>query len=113
MTERYSEDEVLAAVVPLTRRQLVSFVQAEFIQPLHTEAGPVYRRVDLVRIELLCELSDQFNIDDDALGIIISLIDQLHDVRGELRTIMEAIETEPAEVRTRLGKTLLRLRANT
>jgi chaperone modulatory protein CbpM len=112
MTERYSEEEALAAVAPLTRTQLVSFVQAEFIQPLHTETGPIYRRVDLVRMELLCELSEHFNVDDDALGIIISLIDQLHDVRGELRAVLEAIETEPAEVRARLGKTLLRLRGN-
>lgn len=113
MTRHYSEDEVLAAIAPLTRTQLVSFIQTDVIQPLHTETGYAFRRVDMVRMELLCELSEHFNIEDDALGIVISLIDQLHDVRGELQAVLKAIEAEPGDVRTRIGKALFRIRKNT
>ena len=42
MTERFSEDEAVAAVARLTRVQLVSFVEAEMIVPLQTDSGPVY-----------------------------------------------------------------------
>jgi chaperone modulatory protein CbpM len=108
MTRQYSEDEAIAAVATLTRTQLIGFVEAEIIVPLHTETGPVFRRVDLVRMELLCELCESFSLNEDALSIIISLIDQLHGSRNELNTILKAIEAEPADVRERLGQALLK-----
>jgi chaperone modulatory protein CbpM len=109
MTGRYSEDEAIAAVATLTRTQLVAFVEAEIIVPLHTENGIVFRQVDLVRMELLCELTESFSLNDDALSIIISLIDQLHSTRGELDCLLQAIRDEPADVRERLGHALLNI----
>ncbi|MGB5557489.1 MAG: hypothetical protein WBN04_05700 [Paracoccaceae bacterium] len=106
MTERYSEDEAIAAVARLTRPQLTAFVEAEIVIPLRTETGLVFRQIDIVRLELLCELSESFSLDEDALGVVISLIDQLHAVRGELRDVLEAIEAEPEEVRRRIAVAL-------
>ncbi len=106
MTERYSEDEAIAAVARLTRPQLTAFVEAEIVIPLRTETGLMFRQIDIVRLELLCELSESFSLDEDALGVVISLIDQLHAVRGELRAVLEAIEAEPEEVRRRIAEAL-------
>ena len=111
MTGRYSEDQAIAAVASLTRTQLLSFVEAQIIVPLHTQNGVVFRQVDLVRMELLCELTEHFNLNDDALSIIISLIDQLHGTRGELECILQAIKEEPADVRKRLGHALLNIQS--
>ncbi len=108
MTDRYSEDEALAAVARLTRARLSSFVGARIVTPLHGPAGPQFRRIDLARMELLCELSDEFDLEVDALGIVISLLDQLHSVRGELRAVLEAVEAEPSETRVRIGERALR-----
>ncbi|MBL4750707.1 MAG: hypothetical protein JKX71_09050 [Amylibacter sp.] len=109
MTERYSEDQAIAAVATLTRTQLIAFVEAEIIVPLHTEDGIVFRQVDLVRMELLCELTENFSLNDDALSIIISLIDQLHNTRGQLECLLQAIKEEPADIRERLGQALLNI----
>jgi len=102
MTERFSEAQAVAAVARLTQVQLVSFVQAEMIVPLQTDSGPVYRQIDLVRLELLCELSEQFELKNDALGVVISLIDQLYGVRAELQTVLDAVGQEPSDVRQRI-----------
>jgi chaperone modulatory protein CbpM len=110
MTRRYSEDEAITAVATLTRARLVAFIEAEIIVPLHTENGIVFRQVDLVRMELLCELTESFSLNDDALSIIISLIDQLHSTRSELECLLQAIRDEPADVRERLGHTLLNMK---
>ncbi len=106
MSARYSEAETVAAVARLTRTRLKSFVELEIVSPLHTDGGLVYRQIDLVRLELLCELSEDFELEDDALCVIISLIDQLHGARGELRAVLAAIGSEPEEVRTRIGTAL-------
>lgn len=106
MSERYSEAEIIDAIARLTRSRLESFVELEIVSPLHTDGGFVYRQIDLVRLELLCELSEDFDLEDDALCMIISLIDQLHDARGELRTLLAAIVSEPDEVQMRIGEAL-------
>ncbi len=106
MTDLYSEDEAIAAVARLTRTRLVSFVEAQIVTPLQSENGPVYAQMDIVRMELLCELSEEFNLDDDALAVVISLIDQLHGVRAELKALVEAIAEEPDEVRERISNTV-------
>jgi chaperone modulatory protein CbpM len=102
MSGTYTEAEAVAAVERLTVIQLRSFVEAEIVTPTRTETGIVFRDVDLVRMELLCELSEDFDLHLDALGVIISLIDQLHGVRGSLRAVLDAVEREPEEVRQRI-----------
>lgn len=108
MSERYTEEQAVAAVARLTRSRLTTFVEAEIVTPLHTETGLAYRQVDLVRMELLCELSDQFEIEEDALGVVISLIDQLHTTRADLHAVLAALEAEPEDVRQRIAGALRR-----
>lgn len=104
MTEHYSEEQAIAAVASLTRSQLISYVQAELVVPLQTDRGLLFRQIDIARLELLCELNEQFGLEEDALGVILSLIDQLHLVRSELRCVLDAIAQEPDDVRVRLER---------
>ncbi len=110
MSAHYSEDDVVSAVARLTRKQLTTFVEAEIIIPLQSPSGPVFRHMDIARIELLCELCEQFDLHGDALGMVISLVDQLHGVRAELRAVLKAIEAEQADVRDRIADTLFQAR---
>lgn len=103
VTEFYSETEVLAAVPRLTPPRLSSFVAARIVLPLIKDDRPAFRRIDLARIELLCDLTEEFDLDDDALGLVISLVDQLHEARRDLRAICTAIADESPEVRSRIG----------
>ncbi len=109
MTDRYTEEEVIAAIALLSRSRLTSFVETQVVVPLHTDKGPMYRDIDLARLELLCELSEHFDLNEDALEIVISLVDQLHGVRCRLRAMARAIEAEPPEVRTRIAEALSRI----
>ena len=111
MSTHYSEQEVVEIVAALTRKRLVSFVQAEIVLPLQSEAGPQFRQMDIARIELCCELCDQFDLHDEALGMVMSLVDQLHGVRAELRAVLAAIEAEKSDVRTRIGEALFQARS--
>jgi chaperone modulatory protein CbpM len=106
MTYHLSETEVIAAIPGLTQTRLVAFIAAEVVIPLHTESGPAFRHIDIARMQLLCELTD--DLDETALGIIITLIDQLHAARSDLRALARALESEPAEVRARVGAALMR-----
>ena len=97
-----SEEETLAAVTRLDQALLARFVRAEVIRPADSGGRVVYRQVDIARIELLCDLCDDFDMNDDALGIVMGLVDQLHGTRGDLRALMRALAAEEEDVRSRI-----------
>lgn len=104
MTRFVTEEELVATVPRLTRARLVAFVEAEVIVPVRSERGRVYRQIDRARAELACDLAEDFELHEDALGMVLSLLDQLHGVRGELRAVLEALDTAPPDVRQRIGE---------
>ncbi len=106
MMDMFTEVEVLAAVPRLTRRHLTTFVAARIVEPLQAEAGLVFRRIDLARMELLCELAEEFDLDEDALDLVMSLLDQLHAARRDLRAVASALAGEAPEIRARIGAAL-------
>lgn len=87
MTDLFNEEDAIAAIAGLTPDRLITFIAAEVISPQHGDAGPVYRRIDIARLRLLCELSDDLDLDMHALEIVMSLIDQLHEARAALRAL--------------------------
>lgn len=102
MTDRFSEDDVVTTVTRLTRSQLLSFVEGELVRPEREGSGYIYRRVDIARLELLCDLSHDLDLDETALGIVISLIDQLHVARQDLAKMARAIDSLPADTQAQI-----------
>jgi len=102
MTDGFSEDEVVANVTRLTRSELVRFVEGDFVRPVRAANGYVFRRIDIARLELLCDLSQDLEMDETGLGIVISLVDQLHAARQDLATMAQAIDGLPEDLKAQL-----------
>jgi chaperone modulatory protein CbpM len=71
-----------------------------------TAEGLRYHTLDVRRITLLCELTDDFEVNEDALVIIMSLLDQLHGAHSKLDQVVQAIGAEPSEIKLRLSQRL-------
>ena len=106
MRDFFSEDEVVITVARLTRVQLVRFVESDFIKPQRQNDGYVFSAIDIARLELLCDLSEDLGLDETAIGIVISLIDQLHAARQDLAAIAQVIDALPVDLRNRIDTTL-------
>jgi len=102
MNDRFSENDVISTVTRLTRSQLVRFVEFDLVKPLSEGSGYVFRRIDIARLELLCDLSQDLDLDEAALGIVISLIDQLHAARQDMAVMARAIDALPNDLRGRI-----------
>lgn len=103
MIRLYSESEVVARVEGLTVGRLRSFVAAECVAPSDREGRPVFGEADLARVRLLAELAADFDLDEDAAALIVSLVDQIHGLRRQLRRLGEAVAAEEPEVRGRIA----------
>lgn len=106
MTDQFSEDDVVITVTRLTRRQLVRFIEGQLIKPQHKAGGYIFHQIDIARLELLCDLSRDLDLDETALGIVISLLDQLHAARQDLTTLAQAINLLPEELRANIAAEL-------
>jgi chaperone modulatory protein CbpM len=97
-----TESEVIATVTRLTSARLTEYLAAQIVIPEQTEQGLVYHSLDVARLELACELHEQYDMEADALSMMISLIDQMHGLRAELREVLSAVEAQPEPVRQNL-----------
>ncbi|WP_298853552.1 hypothetical protein [uncultured Ruegeria sp.] len=97
-----TEKELIETVTRLTSDRLTEYLAAEIVIPEQSEQGLVYHSIDVARLELACELHEQYDMEADALSMMISLIDQMHGLRAELREVLNAVETQPEPVRQQL-----------
>lgn len=114
MTDHLTEDEVIATVAGLTRTRLVVFVETEIVVPLRRAdeevSGLVFRQDDVARMQVLCNLAEDLDLDDAALAVVVALIDKLHAARQDLLAIARAVAAEPPDVRARIGAAVLHRR---
>lgn len=110
MTRFYSETEVISRVEELTQPRLGAFVRARVVSPVTTAHGPAYREADLARLQLLVDLAEAYELPDNSLSMVMSLIDQLNTARGDMRALMQAVAAEPDEVRGRISTTVRSIR---
>lgn len=108
MTVLYSEREIVTTVTLLTPERLTMFVEAGVVSPVQGASGPCYTVLDRARIELLCDLAEGFDLDEDTLGLVMRLVDRVHDLRADLAALTEAIGAEPPEVQARIARHLAR-----
>ncbi|NOC47203.1 MULTISPECIES: hypothetical protein [unclassified Ruegeria] len=101
-----TEKELIETVTRLTSDRLTEYLAAEIVIPEQSDQGLVYQNIDVARLELACELHEQYDMEADALSMMISLIDQLHGLRAELREVLNAIEAQPEPVRQQLVKVI-------
>ncbi|MCU9838950.1 hypothetical protein OEZ49_14325 [Ruegeria sp. WL0004] len=107
MTPFFSESEVIARVSRLTEGRLVEYCAAHIVIPAQTETGPMYQEIDIARLELACDLHDQYEAEPETIGLMISLIDQLHGLRAEMRGLVQALNAQPDEVRRDIANRLI------
>ncbi|AGT09752.1 hypothetical protein [Paracoccus aminophilus] len=110
MSRHYTVRETLVAVPDLSSGQLDRYIRVGVVRPISSAEGPVFREIDIARLSLLVDLTEGFALDDEALGLVMSLLDQLHGARADMRAMLDAVAQEPAETRARLSRAIHEIR---
>ena len=93
------EQELIDQIATLEAGALSRWIERGWVVPAVGIEGYAFADVDVARVRLICDLSHDMDIDEDALPIILSLVDQLHDARHLLRVLGIAISALPKEAR--------------
>lgn len=94
-----SEIEVLNAVSGLRRETLYVWVERGWITPMREGGIYRFREIDVARIRLIEEFRTELDIGEDAMDIVLPLLDQVHGLRRELRRLADAVNAQPEDIR--------------
>jgi len=90
------------------RVELTTWIEQRWVRPQSSSAGWVFDEADQARIALIHELRDEFMVNDDALGVVLSLLDQLYAARRMLRSVEDAVEALPTPMQREIRQHLRR-----
>ncbi len=96
------ETEVLAQVEGLTVTRLRVCVEQSWVKPARTDSGLSFDQLDVARLRLICELTEDLAVNDEALPVVLSLIDQTHSLQRRLRVLAEVLAEQDETVRANL-----------
>jgi chaperone modulatory protein CbpM len=95
---------VMAAFPELEVVELQSWVARGWIRP----DGEIFTEIDIARIRLVRDLRHDMAIAEDTMALVLSLIDQLSDLRQALRSVRVALEAQPEAIREPVLRALRR-----
>ena len=101
-----SEDDVLARIGRIDRSDLRRWVEEGLVAPTVRGARVEYREVDVARVRLIVEIREDMAVRGEDVPLVLSLIDQVHGLRRELRRLAEAVDAQPDAVRQRIRQHL-------
>lgn len=66
-----------------------------WVRPRRERGEAVFEPVDMARLLLIQDLREHMGVGDEAMPVVLSLLDQLHLARAQMRHLAEAIEATP------------------
>ena len=99
-------EELLDRFVGLDRRELTRWVENRWVLPERRDKTWIFHEIDVARIELILEVRREFAIDDEALSLILGLLDQVYDLRRQLGRLCDALAAQPPEIRAAVKRAL-------
>src|SRR5215469_12498806 len=103
-------DELVRRFAGLNASELSRWVENRWLLPeTASENGGerwVFHEVDVARVELILDIRREFAVDDEALSLVLSLLDQVYSLRRQMRRLCDALEQQPPEIRDAIGRAL-------
>ena len=97
-------DVVIGRISGLKRQDLERWISNAWVQPDRSASGYVFREIDVARARLILEMRDEMEINEDALPVVLLLLDQLYDLRRQMRDLNDAfMQVVPRDVRQDLA----------
>ena len=93
-------EAVLALVSDLQSAELTDWIERGWVQPDAGSQGDwVFREIDVARIRLIHDLRRDLDVTEEALPLVLSLLDQVYELRCRLKGVIHAVGAQPREVR--------------
>jgi chaperone modulatory protein CbpM len=80
----------------LDRETLEIWIEEEWLAPRGGATEFVFSEVDLARARLIWDLKQDLGVNDEGVGVILSLLDQIHGLRKALADTLQSVRERSA-----------------
>lgn len=95
-------ETVLREVKGLDADELERWIAVRWVKPERRGEAYLFHEIDVARIHLIVELRHELMIDDEAMPVVLKLLDQVYALRHRLNSLAQAIESLPPEIKEKL-----------
>jgi chaperone modulatory protein CbpM len=99
-------EALLREIGALDTAELTRWVESGWVRPEGEEGRWLFHAIDVARVRLIVEIRDELAIDDEAIPVVLSLLDQIYGVRRELAALCGAVAEQPDPVRRAIAAAL-------
>ena len=98
--------EQLCVEIRCSRGDLIAWVEQRWIKPVRQGDEILFDEADAARARLIDELRRDLSIDDEAMPVVLGLLDQLYHARRTLAALWEALDEVAPEAKPALARRL-------
>jgi chaperone modulatory protein CbpM len=95
-------DAVIMEVRGLGPEELRRWIEERWVRPQASGGGYLFHEVDVARVRLILELRHELAIDEEAMPVVLRLLDQVYALRRRLKAMRAALDAQPEELRQTL-----------
>jgi chaperone modulatory protein CbpM len=82
----------------LTQVELVTWIERGWVIPDAADAGLEFHEIDVARVRLIHDLRHGMDVGEDAMPLVLSLLDQVYELRSRLKALLHAVDAQPRDV---------------
>jgi len=77
----------------LERETLEMWIREEWLIPGQSAGELTFSDADIARAQLIRDLKTDLGVNDEGVGVILSLVDQVHGLRGVLTEVLRSVRS--------------------
>ncbi len=94
--------EVIVEIEGVSETELRVWIESGWIRPARTQADYAFSEMDIARVSLIADLRQRMGVNDEAMPVVLDLMDQLYGLRRELRRVLDVVDEQPEPERSRI-----------
>jgi chaperone modulatory protein CbpM len=90
---------VVAMYPDVVEAELVTWVERGWVRPAGGPPEWEFAEIDVARVRLVRDMRRDMDVPEESMALVLSLLDQVYALRGQLRAVARAVEGQPEPVR--------------
>ena len=96
------EFEEVLAELNIGASELQFWIEQQWVLPVQSHSCFYFDEADVARVRLISELHNDLGVNEEAIPVVLRLLDQVYSLRRALTELNEAILVLPEEIQDQL-----------
>src|SRR5258708_210063 len=92
--------QYVATEIGVTVEDLSGWVERRWVLPVRSGKDFAFDAADRARIRMILDFHRDLAIDDEAMPVVLALLDRLHAARAQLRNVLRGVAELPESAQT-------------